>query len=139
MSGILQNIDPPPPSSPGECMYTPPPALWCGGKDTLAGWRGGGGSNILEDARHSSVLYTCKYFVCSPLLRQHCSTFPDETSSPILCSFRDIVLFRNKISKFRSFCLHPLIRAIRDYFKKRFEQQRILFCFIVFSKYRYVP
>ena len=25
--------------------------------------RGGGGSNILEDARHSSVLYMCKYFV----------------------------------------------------------------------------
>ncbi len=33
------------------------------GEDTLAGWRGGGGVNILEDARHSSVLYICKYFV----------------------------------------------------------------------------
>ncbi len=33
------------------------------GRDTLAGWRGGWGVNILEDARHSSVLYLCKYFV----------------------------------------------------------------------------
>jgi hypothetical protein len=29
----------------------------------LAGWRGGGGVNSLEDARHCSVLYICKYFV----------------------------------------------------------------------------
>jgi hypothetical protein len=27
------------------------------GEDTLAGWRGGWGVNILEEARHSSVLY----------------------------------------------------------------------------------
>jgi hypothetical protein len=33
------------------------------GEDTLAGWRGGWGVNILEDVRHSSVLYVCKYFV----------------------------------------------------------------------------
>jgi hypothetical protein len=32
-------------------------------KDTLAGWRGGGGVNIFEDARHCSVLYIFKYFV----------------------------------------------------------------------------
>jgi hypothetical protein len=53
MSGVFQNIDPPPPSSPLVRE-----------EDTLAGWRGGwGGVNILEDARHSSVLYICKYFV----------------------------------------------------------------------------
>jgi hypothetical protein len=57
MSGVFQNIDPPPPSPPGECV---PPAFGAG-EDTLAGWRGG--SIILEDARHSSVLYICKYFV----------------------------------------------------------------------------
>jgi hypothetical protein len=34
-------------------------------EDTLAGWRGGWGVNILEDVRHSSVLYVCKYFVSS--------------------------------------------------------------------------
>jgi hypothetical protein len=33
------------------------------GEDTLAGWGGGWGVNILEDARHSSVLCICKYFV----------------------------------------------------------------------------
>jgi hypothetical protein len=33
------------------------------GEDTLAGWRGGWGVNILEETRHSSVLYVCKYFV----------------------------------------------------------------------------
>ncbi len=43
MSGVFQNIDPPP-SVRGE--------------DTLAGQRGGWGVNILEDVRHSS-----KYFV----------------------------------------------------------------------------
>ncbi len=52
MAGVFQNIDPPPPSPPGECV-----------EDTLAGWRGGWGVNILEDARHSSV---CKYFVPDP-------------------------------------------------------------------------
>ena len=42
------------------------PASVVRGEDTLAGWRErcmGGGVNILEDARHSSVLYICKYFV----------------------------------------------------------------------------
>jgi hypothetical protein len=33
------------------------------GEDTLAGWRGGWGVNILEDARHCSVLYIRRYFV----------------------------------------------------------------------------
>ncbi len=42
----------------------PPPLVW--GEDTLAGWRGGCGVNILEDARHSSVLYVCKYTVPLP-------------------------------------------------------------------------
>jgi hypothetical protein len=27
------------------------------GEDTLAGWRGGGGVNSSDDARHCSVLY----------------------------------------------------------------------------------
>ncbi len=54
MSCVFQNIDPPPPSPPGECVL-PPPLLR--GEDTLAGWREGWGINILEDARHSSLLY----------------------------------------------------------------------------------
>ncbi len=36
-------------------------------EDTLAGWRGGWGVNILEDARHSSVHYICNYFVVESL------------------------------------------------------------------------
>jgi hypothetical protein len=56
MSGVFQNIDPPPPHCPAG--VNPSPLLR--GEDTLAGWRGGwGGVNILEDARHSSVLYIC--------------------------------------------------------------------------------
>jgi hypothetical protein len=43
-------------------VCTPPP-LRCGGEDTLAKGRGGGGVNSLKDARHCSVLYICKYFV----------------------------------------------------------------------------
>jgi hypothetical protein len=53
MSCVFQNIEPPPPSPPGK-LY-PPPLLR--GEDTRAGWRGGWGVNILEEARHSSVLY----------------------------------------------------------------------------------
>jgi hypothetical protein len=37
------------------------------GEDTLARWRGGWGVNILEGAKHSSVLIICKYFVAAPL------------------------------------------------------------------------
>jgi hypothetical protein len=45
--------DSPPPSPPGECL----PPTFVEGEDTLAGWRGGWGVNIVEDARHSSVIY----------------------------------------------------------------------------------
>ncbi len=44
-------------------VCTPPPSFFgAGGGHT--GWRGGWGVNILEDARHSAVLYIRKYFVC---------------------------------------------------------------------------
>jgi hypothetical protein len=60
MSGVFRNIDP---LTPWRCV----PPLLVRGEDTLAGWRG---VNILEDARHCSVLYICKYFVVGaiPLL-----------------------------------------------------------------------
>ncbi len=44
-----------------EILIPHPLTARCGGKDTFARWRGGGGVNILEDARHCSVLYICKY------------------------------------------------------------------------------
>jgi hypothetical protein len=47
MSGVFQNIDPPP---PGECV-PPHQRRVC---------------PILVDARHSSVLYICKYFGADP-------------------------------------------------------------------------
>ncbi len=43
MSGVFQNIDPPPPHRPAS-VYSPPPSAFDAGENTLAGWRGGGGS-----------------------------------------------------------------------------------------------
>ncbi len=61
-SKILTHI----PSPPGECVPWLPSRLWCGGRThSLGGERVGG--NILEDARHYSVLYICKYFMVDPL------------------------------------------------------------------------
>jgi hypothetical protein len=59
---VFQNIDPHPLSPPGECV--PPPLLR--GEDTLAGWRGGCGVNILEDARHRYVLYLYRILFAYP-------------------------------------------------------------------------
>jgi hypothetical protein len=49
----LPEFDPRPPSPPGQCV---PPALVAGGRTHSPGGEGGGGVNILEDARHSSEL-----------------------------------------------------------------------------------
>jgi hypothetical protein len=59
MSGVFRIIDLPTSHSPASVYPLP----LVRGEDTLAGWRGVWGVNILEDARHSSVLYMCKYFV----------------------------------------------------------------------------
>jgi hypothetical protein len=54
MAGVFQNIDPPPPASPpGECVYPPPLVR---GENTLAGWRGGGGSIFWKT--QDTVLYS---------------------------------------------------------------------------------
>ncbi len=60
MSGVFQNIDPPTPSLAGACVL---PAFGAGGGHNRWVERGGGWVNILEDARHCSVLYIRKYFV----------------------------------------------------------------------------
>ncbi len=55
MSGVFQNIDPPPPSPPGECV--PPPLLR--GEDTLAaGWRGEGGGVIFWKTQYTTLYST---------------------------------------------------------------------------------
>jgi hypothetical protein len=57
MSGVFQNNDPPPTAR--RVCSVPPPAFGAGGGHTRwveRGW----GVNILEDVRHSSVLYVCK-------------------------------------------------------------------------------
>jgi hypothetical protein len=60
VSGVFQTIpDPPPPSPPSECV----PSRTKGGGGVHTRRAVGGEVNILEDARHSSVLYICKYFV----------------------------------------------------------------------------
>jgi hypothetical protein len=56
MSGVFQNIDPPPPYRPAS-VYPPPPSFGAGGGHTRWVERGAGGQ-YLEDARYSSVLYS---------------------------------------------------------------------------------
>ncbi len=65
MSGVFHNMTPTPLTA-GECV---PPRLLCGGRTHSLGGEGGWGVNILEDARHSSVLYICKYFVITDFFR----------------------------------------------------------------------
>jgi hypothetical protein len=68
MSGVFQNTDPPPPHRPASV----PSAFGAGGEHTHWVERGVGGVNILEDARHCSVVYIvhtlCKYFVIPRIL-----------------------------------------------------------------------
>jgi hypothetical protein len=52
MSGVFQNIDPPPPHRPAS-VYHPPLVR---GEHTLAGWRGGGGSIFWKTP--DTALYT---------------------------------------------------------------------------------
>ncbi len=63
MSGIFRNIDPPPLTARRVC--TPPPLVR--GKDTLAGWRGGGGSIVRK--MPDTALYS---MYVSTLCRQLC-------------------------------------------------------------------
>ncbi len=58
-------LTPHPPHRPAS-VYPPPLER---GED-MSRWVERGGVNILEDARHSSVLYICKYFVmrCSDII-----------------------------------------------------------------------
>ena len=70
VSGVFQNIDPPPPSPPSECVISSTQ----GGGYTFAGWWGRWGVNILEDARHKIGLlqYTTSPIVHYCNCRWHC-------------------------------------------------------------------
>jgi hypothetical protein len=57
MAGVFLNIDPPLPLTARRVCT---PRLWCGGRTHSLVGEGGWEVNILEDVRHSSVLYVCK-------------------------------------------------------------------------------
>jgi hypothetical protein len=48
VSGVFQNIDPPPPSPPSDCVLPPHQRREVNTRRAVRGW----GVNILEDARH---------------------------------------------------------------------------------------
>jgi hypothetical protein len=56
MSGVFQNVDPPPPHRPAS-VY-PPPRLWCGGRTHSLGGEGVGGQ---EFGRRQTLLCTLYY------------------------------------------------------------------------------
>jgi len=63
MSGVFQNIDPPPPHRSASVN----PCLLSGGEDKLAGWRGGGGSIVrktLDTALYSIYVSTLCPILC---------------------------------------------------------------------------
>ncbi len=69
MSGVLQNIDPQPPLHPAS-VSSPRTK---GGGYTLAGWWGGWGFNILEDARYwiGLLQYNLSTIVCICNTEEH--------------------------------------------------------------------
>ncbi len=74
MSGVFQNIDYTHPLTARRVCTSP--AIGGGGGHTRwveRGW----GVNILEDARHCSVLFICKYFVIHIHKHQHAGKLRD--------------------------------------------------------------
>jgi hypothetical protein len=65
MSDVFQNFDP----LTARRVCTPPPLVRR--EDTLAGWRGGWGLNILEDAGHSCTLHMLVLVLLPENLRAH--------------------------------------------------------------------
>jgi hypothetical protein len=73
MSGVFQNIDPPPPHHPAS-VY--PPDFGAGVRTRTRWVERGWGVNSSEDARHCSVLRIYKYFVLQ-MIERH-SSFQSE-------------------------------------------------------------
>jgi hypothetical protein len=63
MSGVFQNVDPPP--HPRTASVNPPlPPAFGAGEDKLAGWKGGGSIFLkMPDTALYSTIYIRKYFV----------------------------------------------------------------------------
>ncbi len=113
---------PPTPSPPGECVCTPPLVR---GEDTLAGWRGGWGVNILEDARHCSVLYIRKYFVVKSifaLFSNQITKLSDSYNLPFRSTLGTFFLGENHLTSIPS-----------DFFRKEIRQNITWFhsCFLI--------
>ncbi len=75
MAGVFQNIDPPPPSPPGECVL---PRLWCGGRTHSLGGEGGGRSIFWKTS--DTALYST-YVTTSWSAALTCWRFKTDTSS----------------------------------------------------------
>ncbi len=70
MSGVFQNIDPPPHPLTARRVCT-----LVSGDDSLAGWRGGGGSIFWRRQTQLCTLhYICKYFVIEIFEQESAST-----------------------------------------------------------------
>jgi hypothetical protein len=69
MSGVFQNIDPPPPHRPASVH---PPAFGAGGGHTRWGERGWGGGSIVRKTPDTG-LYSiiCKYFVAESIEKRN--------------------------------------------------------------------
>jgi len=65
MSGVFRNIDPPPPHLLASVYH--PPAFGAG-EDTLAGWRGGGGS-IVRKTTYTALYSIYVSTLCTELLK----------------------------------------------------------------------
>jgi hypothetical protein len=76
-------------------ILTPSPPGECGGRTHSLGgdWRGRWEVNILRDARHSSVLYICKYFVGNTVFK----TGPHQNHVFNLTFTEDDLLMREKM------------------------------------------
>ncbi len=99
-------LTPHPPHRPAS--VSPPHSVR--GEDTLAGWRGGGGSIVRKTPRrHCSVLYICKYFVAAAwqqLFQANNLVFPGEGAAEGF-PYKSHLLWQISQSTLRQFDTQP--------------------------------
>ncbi len=88
VSCVFQNIDPPPPSLPGECILPPHPRR--GGGTHSPGDEGGWGVNILEDVRHTIGLL--QYNRSTVYIIHHVYIMPRESFLTLVKSYTYVLL-----------------------------------------------